>query len=118
MAGCSIRAAQLVRDERAAHYRSSVSRSYYAAYCAVVDRLPARATFAHGRANPGHDECIKLVMNIGAVDPAIRREIYRRLRILYKARTDADYRPSRTVERSEAIDALRDARAIIDRLSN
>lgn len=49
-----LRAAKALLD--LGFYRDSISRSYYAAYCAATSAVIGRnVTFAFGRQNPSHD---------------------------------------------------------------
>ena len=90
--------------------RGSVSRSYYAAYCAVTCCLVRRGiVFANGSSNPPHAELPGYVGNIGGLTEDQRRSIRRALRRLWKARVDADYIPAAVIDSAIARDALRDA---------
>lgn len=103
-------AAQLLKD---GHARSSVSRSYYAAFCVLNERLlehedpPGRfETHAH-QAIPNLIEKY-LLPDSAKARRALRTTVVR----LYKARLDADYRLTRTVNEPVVLGALRDAKAI------
>jgi uncharacterized protein (UPF0332 family) len=104
----SLRAAKLLLAQD--HLRSSISRSYYAAYCAIAGRLAARRTgFPHGWQNPSHEQLPDMVSHTLPLSPTTRRGVVRRIRLLRRAREDADYRPGRTIERSLALDCIADA---------
>jgi uncharacterized protein (UPF0332 family) len=111
----SLRAAKrLVGDQC---FRSSISRSYYAAYCAVTSELTARGvTFAHGWNNPAHEQVPDLILHNTTLPMNTRRRLRKLLRVLREAREDADYRPSVTIDRSLALNCLRDAIAVLHSL--
>jgi uncharacterized protein (UPF0332 family) len=99
------------------YLRSSISRSYYAAYCAVTSDLATRGvTFAHGWNNPAHEQVPDLVLHNSALPQNARRVVRKLLRVLREAREDADYRPGITIERSLALNCLRDAIAVLHHL--
>ena len=107
----------LALDNRAAaqelsgkgHYRSSVSRSYYAAYSAVVHLLSGkRVTYAYGRANPPHEAVAGyMVHSLTRPGRRTRERLAKTFRRLMKARVDADYRPGLSCDLTMAKDALR-----------
>ena len=119
---------QLAREARSAahsltapeHCRSCVSRCYYAAYLAVTGELLRQCrgiTFAHGWGNPPHHELPRYIKNnLTGLPISTRRELSRDLRLLYKMREDADYRPSATVDADLATDARRVAHAVLGAL--
>ena len=109
-------AAGLVGD----HYRSCVSRAYYAAYARItheLDRLPG-VTFPAGREGPSHpgtrpDGSVgaggirrMIEEQLRGLDEADRLELSEALRELYTLRLHADYRPSEDVGETEARDAV------------
>jgi uncharacterized protein (UPF0332 family) len=74
-------------------WRSSVSRSYYAAYCAVTSDLVARGVrFGRGWHNPPHEHLLHLLTHNLTLPQDVRRRLSRRMRALRHAREDADYR--------------------------
>ncbi len=94
-------------------FRSSISRSYFAAYAAVTHLLIGKVTFASGRRNPAHDDMLDYIMsNLSGVPVSRRRNARRAYRVLWKARVDADYRPGMTCDRATA----RAAKANADRV--
>lgn len=99
----AIRAAKLLRNE--GRWRSSVSRSYYAAYAAATSRL-SPADFSRGWKNPPHHLLPKLILNQRDLDQGRRSKLKRNLLILRSAREDADYRPHAVVRKNEAVEAL------------
>lgn len=55
------------------HLRSSVSRAYYAAYCAVTAELVGQGVqFAHGWNNPAHDQLPELILNTMRLPRSLR----------------------------------------------
>jgi uncharacterized protein (UPF0332 family) len=103
-----LRAAKALAGE--GYWRSSVNRSYYAAYCAVTSELVARSVrFARGWNNPPHEQLLALVDHNLALPQEVRRRLRRLIRILRHAREDADYRPGISVDRTMALDCLRHA---------
>jgi len=98
---------------KADHYRSSVSRSYYAAYCSLTAALTsAHVTFARGWGNPGHEQLPRLIRNHLPVADWRRRWINSALRSLRLHRESADYRPAGPVDRAVARQCLRGASII------
>ncbi len=104
----SLQAAEtLLREGR---YRSSVSRSYYAAYCAATHEIIQRITsFPGGWKNPPHEKLPLYVENNLSMAGWERDKIKRLLRLLRRFREDADYRPYRIVSFQIARDCIRDA---------
>jgi uncharacterized protein (UPF0332 family) len=97
--------------------RNSVSRAYYAAYAAVTGELTARGmSFAHGWNNPAHEQVPDLVGNNLPLPQATRWRLRKAMRILRRAREDADYRPGVSVDRSLATDCLRFAILVMEAL--
>ena len=100
-------------------YRSAVSRAYYAAYAAVTRRLvEAGTTFSKGWNNPEHSELPRLIQQqlAGRYSSSQLKEMAAAIRRLRSARIDADYRPQRLVDRDLALQASRDAGAVIGTL--
>jgi hypothetical protein len=102
---------------KAGHWRSAVSRAYYAAYCAVAHGLRTHRPelrFKHGWRNPDHMEMPRYIRNhLDHLDRASRAELSGRMRFLRKVREDADYRPSAVVDEVLARSALRVACSIL-----
>lgn len=99
------------------HWRGCISRSYYAAYCAVTSDLVERGLgFAHGWKNPSHDQLTHLVRHNTTWPRGTRYRVNRALRRLRNGREDADYRPGVVIGRQDAMDLFRDAGAIIETL--
>ena len=103
-----LRAAKALLD--AGFYRDSISRSYYAAYCAATSRVIDRGiVFANGRRNPSHEQLPDLIANVGDVSMPNRRRIRKSLYFLRQARENADYRPSAFISRAVALDCIQNA---------
>lgn len=106
----AIRAAKLLRNE--GRWRSSVSRSYYAAYAAVTSRL-SPADFSRGWKNPSHSSLPDRIDGVSSLSQGSKHALKRTLRILRKLREDADYRPRAVIQEAEAVDALRNASQVL-----
>jgi uncharacterized protein (UPF0332 family) len=92
------------------HVRSCVSRSYYAGYCAATGALATRGlAFARGWGNPGHDRVPDLILHNTDLPQTARFQLNKALRRLRKLREDADYRPTASLDRADALGCLRDA---------
>lgn len=104
----NLAAADALRGSR--RWRSSVSRSYYAAYSAVAGELDGKATFPHGMKNPPHESLPALVRtHVTMLTPRDRRRLGAILVRLYANRLDADYRPRHTVDEATTLFSLIDA---------
>lgn len=105
-------AAQAIRD---AHPRSSVSRSYYAAYSPVTSALVAAGvSFPAGRQNPPHANLTRYVENsLTRLSVRERRQVKNALRVLWMMRVEADYVATASVDDRTARDALRWAHAAL-----
>ena len=96
---------------RSGQFRSSVSRSYYAAYCTATGEIVrSLTTFPNGRRNPPHETVTQYVQNNLAISQLRKRTIQKLIRVLRQLREDADYRPYRQVSKETARDCIRDAR--------
>jgi uncharacterized protein (UPF0332 family) len=108
----SLEAARRLLVER--HLRSSVSRSYYAAYSAITGELTRIGVrFPRGWHNPSHEQVIALIRNGLKLSQAARWQINRAIRRLRHARQDADYRPDVSVGLDLARSCVRDAALIL-----
>ncbi len=106
-----LRAAKALLD--LGFYRDSISRSYYAAYCAATSVVMEQAaSFAHGFRNPSHEQLPDLILNVRRVPPASRRRVRRLLRDLRHSREDADYRPYASVPRDVVPSCIHNAIAV------
>jgi len=98
----------------AERFRSSISRSYYTAYCAVTDALAGRVTFGYGGNNPTHGELPNLIgSNLSGVSVDARYKIRKSVRVLYAMRAEADYVPTVSLGALEARNALREADRVL-----
>jgi uncharacterized protein (UPF0332 family) len=97
--------------------RSSVSRAYYAAYCAAAGEVTkSGGTFQNQRPNPSHEALPNLLyhnLNKRKFSEPARREMKRAIMRLRGIRIVADYCPELTVSRSDVVGCLRDARRVI-----
>ncbi len=77
----------------AGHYRSSVSRFYYAAFSLLTFELPRKGvTFRAGRQTPAHAEVTELIVAHLTQFTEVRRfALVRLTQRLYRLRLDADY---------------------------
>ncbi len=98
---------------REGNYRSSVSRAYYAAYCAATNEIVQNmSTFPNGWNNPPHEKVTVYVQNNLAMPQTQKNSIKSLMRILRQFREDADYRPHRVVNIQSARNCIRDAERI------
>lgn len=111
----NFQAAQELYDGR--HYRSSVSRFYYAAFSALTVEIARRGVvFPQNRETPSHAQLPQLIVrHLTQFSETRRGNIARVTARLYRSRLDADYSLTRVDKRS-AGDALRDAAAILEYL--
>lgn len=94
-------------------YRSSVSRSYYAAYCAATSEIVKKlTTFSYGRNNPSHEKVPTYVQSNLTLHQAKKGTISTLINTLRQFREDADYRPQVEVDEQIARDCIRDAAAV------
>lgn len=119
MALGSLDAAQVLSDSKvAAQIRSSVSRSYYATYCAITHLVledgsaTSKPSFPRGWNNPSHQQ-LKAVVAQLKLAPTDKEKLKRQLNFLQAARTDADYRPSVTLEEKDCFAALKASTATL-----
>ena len=109
-------AAQRLRA--AGYYRSSVSRSYYAAFSAATDvLLKSGAVFPAGYECPPHrDVPVLLERHMGQLGRRRLSEVKSAVRRLYSARLEADYRERTRIDEAIARNALRDACTVLREL--
>lgn len=88
---------------RAGHWRSCVSRSYYAVYAALVARLLEvfPGPFRYDRKNPGHDEIRRNHLFRLSSRYSVK-DLEQSQWILQLYREDADYRPHKSVDETTA----------------
>jgi uncharacterized protein (UPF0332 family) len=108
----SFQAAKTLLD--AGYVRSSISRAYYAVYCAVTSDLASRGVrFPYGWNNPSHEQLPELVLHNTTWPRSARYQINRALRRLRNAREDADYRPDVALEHRDAVEQLRAVSSVL-----
>ena len=102
----------------AGYYRSSVSRSYYAAFSAVTDvLLRSGAVFPAGYECPPHrDVPVLLERYMQQLGRRKLSEVKGAVRRLYSARLEADYRERARIDEAIARNALRDACRVLREL--
>ncbi len=112
----NLRAAKRTLEEEP---RSSTSRAYYAAHVVLADVLvQAGYTLSLGRQTPPHAHQAKLVgQHLAHYGVSSVRELRAVVRRLYARRIDADYKQTVTVDRSTAMDSIRDASTLFRLLS-
>jgi uncharacterized protein (UPF0332 family) len=97
----------LLRD---GHYRSSVSRAYYAAYCAATHEIVQKlTTFSYGRKNPSHERVPTYIQNNLTITQSKKDAINTLVVLLRLFREDADYRPYLPVDEQIARECVRAA---------
>ncbi len=107
----ALRSAEVLLRE--GHYRSSVSRSYYAAYCAATNEIvKVLTTFPNQWNNPPHAKVPVYVQNNLSLSDDKKKTILSLIITLREFREDADYRPSEEVDERIARDCIRDAGAV------
>jgi uncharacterized protein (UPF0332 family) len=95
-------------------WRSSVSRSYYAAYAEVTSELVGRTSFPDDRQGPSHHALPKLIMTyLAMIGFRDRKSVAATAHRLYMARIDADYIASAEVEQRSARSAVQDASFVL-----
>ncbi len=100
----------LLREE---HYRSSVSRSYYASYCAATNEIVKKLnTFSHGWKNPSHEKVPTYIQSNLTLPQEKKDTVATLIKTLRLFREDADYRPQVEVNEQMARDCIRDAAAV------
>ena len=100
--------------------RSSISRSYYAAYAALTSALIEQGiTFGQGGNNPGHAGLPVYILNNLTALPLTRRfDLNKSVRRLYRARAEADYVAAAVVDAAAARRAIRDLSRVLQLLGS
>lgn len=99
----------------AGHWRSSVSRCYFAVYARITAELVGRVVF-----RPGYEAPIHAALPDNARDFLSRLAYPRRLRVseavemLYVMRLEADYQASVEIGRDFAVEALSTGQLVFD----
>lgn len=99
-------------------WRGTVSRAYYATYCAVVWKALLRGpiTFATGYQNPSHEAIPGLIRNRCLPPGPTAENVIASCTLLRYFRIDADYKPHRSVDARLALDTLREAKVVLTAL--
>lgn len=87
-------------------WRSAVSRSYYALYSAIVERVERLGPFGGGRANPSHDKLPGLIDQVKNLDGLERKQLRKQVKQLFRMRVMADYLPDAVIDKDFAKEAL------------
>ena len=94
--------------------RSSSNRSYYAAYAALSGELEGKVVYKEGRDNPAHADLPAYILrNLDGLSRETRFILIKAVSRLWKARVIADYVPAIYLDRTIAINALRDVNTIL-----
>lgn len=94
--------------------RSSINRSYYAAYAALSGALEGKVVYKEGRDNPAHADLPAYILrNLDGLSRETRFILVKAVSRLWKARVIADYVPATYLDRTIAINALRDVNTIL-----
>jgi len=97
--------------------RSSINRSYYAAYAALAGKLEGKVVYKEGRENPSHAYLPAYILhNMNSLSPDARQILKKAIGRLWKARVNADYIPANYSDREMALNSLRDANTVLDAL--
>lgn len=107
----ALRGAEILLRE--GDYRGSVSRAYYAAYCAATSEIVKKlTTFSRGWNNPTHEKVPLYIQNNLTLSQAKKDAVSKLINTLRHFREDADYRPNVLVDEQIARDCVRDAAAV------
>jgi uncharacterized protein (UPF0332 family) len=100
-----VAAGELMRNGR---HRSSVSRSYFAAYAAVSWVLARQGVnFEGDQVGPSHRNVQPLIVNnVAGLGKKKKAKMKAALNRLYENRLDADYRPAWHVGKDTAMDSV------------
>ena len=94
--------------------RSSINRSYYAAYAALSGDLEGKVVYKEGRDNPAHADLPAYILrNLDGLSRETRFELAKATGRLWKARVLADYVPAAYMDRNIAVNAIRDMITIL-----
>ena len=109
----SRKAAQHLLEEEC--YRSSVSRSYYAAYAAITSALVQHGIpFSQGRDGPSHAGLPAYILNnLNVLPQTTRYELNKAIRRLYASRIEADYVVAAISDKTVAVSSLRELRHVL-----
>lgn len=113
----SFQAARLVQKHR--HWRSAVSRAYFAAYAAITGVLEQAGAvdFRFGGRNRGHRQLLALAANnldVRVYGPQTRKRIKRSLNILQTQRVNADDNDDQeAITNDDVVISLRNATSVL-----
>jgi uncharacterized protein (UPF0332 family) len=108
----SLEAGRLLFKE--GRWRSSISRSYYAAFSVVVGRVLPHVKLPPRMMTPRHNALPKQVMkHLTRLYPKQQRLVSGMLVRLYRARIRADDNAPKNVEREDALASIRMAAAVM-----
>ncbi len=94
--------------------RSSINRSCYAAYAALSNALEGKVIYKEGRDNPAHADLPAYILrNLDGLSRETRFILMKAVSRLRKARVIADYVPATYLDRTIAINALRDVNTVL-----
>lgn len=104
----SLLAAEALLQE--GHYRSCISRAYYAAYCAVTHEVVQKlTTFSYSRNNPSHELLPNYIQNNLTISRTKKDIVSTLTGLLRLYREDADYRPYIAIDKQIAQECVRAA---------
>ena len=100
------------------HYRSCVSRAYFAMYASCTHRLIEMGyrDFGRSRPNPGHGQMLDMLENnvLGSDCSAVTvRRTMAQARMVQRGRITADYVPGQTIDRVIARNMVRASAAVL-----
>jgi uncharacterized protein (UPF0332 family) len=108
IANANLKAAKILHRE--SEFRSSATRSYYAAYAAVTAKAIERGVqFPYGGNNPTHEQLPNIILNNLNLSLRNKREAAAIIRRLRAARVSADYVPHESVDENTSRESLKDA---------
>ena len=111
----SLQAAEELLQE--GHYRSCISRAYYAAYCAVTHEVIQKlTTFSYSRNNPWHELLPNYIQSNLTISRTKKDAVDTYVRLLRYYREDADYRPQTTIDELTARECVRAAAEVQQQL--
>ena len=102
----------------AGHSRGTVSRAYYATFCAVTWKALQRGpiTFARGYQNPSHEAIPGLIRNKCLPPGPAADALVESCALLRFFRIDADDKPHAIIDGAIARDVLREASLVLSAL--
>ena len=108
-----LKTAELLRDnDLEPHQRSSISRSYYAAFLHLLEHIKGGLQIRKTTISSPHEFVKKCLINCSNRSVMT---IGHRLDSLRTKRTDADYRLDKPIRKNDVVDAIDEANLIIQR---